>query len=115
MAKMTEKEMYTMIAEQMSDNADVVAFCAKKVEQLSKKRSDNSKAKAETEARMEKVYAALEEADRPVQISELVKITSDEEVASWNGQRITALMGKLLKAGRVVREEIKGKAYYSIA
>lgn len=115
MTKMTEKEMYTMIAEKMSDNADVVAFCAKKVEQLSRKRSDNSKAKAETEARMEKVYEALAEMDKAVQVSELVKLTSIEEVASWNGQRITALLSKLVKAGRVVREEVKGKAFYAIA
>ena len=111
---MTKKEMFALIATRCADTQEIVDFCNHEIELLSKKRSSvNSKAKAETEARMEKVYNALLEMDKPVQVSELVKLTSDEEVASWNGQRVTALLKKL--GDKVVREEIKGKAYYSIA
>ena len=113
---MTKKEMFNLIATVNSDNAEIVAFCEKEIALLSKKRTSvNSKAKAETEARAEKVFNALLEMDKPVQVSELKKLTSDEEVAEWNGQRITALLKKLVGTGKVVREEIKGKAFYSVA
>ena len=111
---MTKKEMFAHIATVNASDAEIVAFCEKEIALLSKKRSSvNSKAKAETEARMEKVYNALLEMDKPVQVSELIKLTSDEEVASWNGQRVVALLKKL--GDKVVREEVKGKAYYSVA
>lgn len=86
------------------------------IELLTRKRASvNSKAQAETAARMEKVYNALAEMDKAVQVSELKKLTSDEEVAEYNGQRITALLGKLVNSGRAIRTEVKGKAFYSIA
>lgn len=111
---MTKKEMFAHIATVNASDAEIVAFCEKEIALLSKKRSSvNSKAKAETEARMDKVYNALLEMDKPVQVSELIKLTSDEEVASWNGQRVVALLKKL--GDKVVREEVKGKAYYSVA
>ena len=111
---MTKKEMFAHIATVNASDAEIVAFCEKEIALLSKKRSSgNSRAKAETEARMEKVYNALLEMDKPVQVSELIKLTSDEEVASWNGQRVVALLKKL--GDKVVREEVKGKAYYSVA
>ncbi len=82
--------------------------------QCAKKRTSvNVKAKAEADARMEKVFAALAEMEKPVTISELRSLTSDEEVASWNPQRVSALFTRL--GNRVKREEIKGKAYFSIA
>lgn len=111
---MTKKEMFAHIATVNASDAEIVAFCEKEIALLSKKRSSvNSKAKAETEARMDRVYNALLEMDKPVQVSELIKLTSDEEVASWNGQRVVALLKKL--GDKVVREEVKGKAYYSVA
>jgi len=82
--------------------------------QCAKKRTSvNSKAKAEADARMEKAFAALAEMDKPVTISELRSLTSDEEVAGWNPQRVSALFTRL--GDRVKREEIKGKAYFSVA
>lgn len=113
---MTKKEMFTEIRNAVADNAEMVAFIDHEIELLSKKRTSvNSKAKKETEQRVEKAFNALLEMDKAVQVSELIKLTSDEEVASWNGQRVTALLKKLVADGRVVREEIKGKAFYSVA
>ena len=51
--------------------------------------------------------------EKPVTLTELTKLTSDEEVASYHTSRLSALMRKL--GDRVVREEVKGKAYFSIA
>ena len=110
---MTKKEMFNLIASVNADNAEIVAFCEKEIALLSKKRSVNSKAKAEADARAEKVYNALLEMDKPVTISELITLTSDEEVAGYTNQRISALMRKL--GERVNKEMIKGKAYFSVA
>lgn len=111
---MTKKEMFNLIASVNADNAEIVAFCEKEIALLSKKRSSvNSKAKAEADARAEKVYNALLEMDKPVTISELIALTSDEEVAGYTNQRISALMRKL--GERVNKEMIKGKAYFSVA
>lgn len=110
---MTKKEMFNLIATVNADNAEIVAFCEKEIALLSKKRSVNSKAKAEADARAEKVYNALLEMDKPVTISELIALTSDEEVAGYTNQRISALMRKL--GERVNKEMIKGKAYFSVA
>ena len=83
--------------------------------QISKKHSSsgNSKAKREADANAEKVFLALSEMDEAVTITELQKLTSDEEVASWSNQRISALLRKL--GSRVVKEMRGKKAYFSVA
>lgn len=110
---MTKKEMFVAIKAVVADNQEMVDFIDHEIELLSKKRSDNSKAKAESDARAEKVFLALSEMDKPVTISELMALTSDSEVASYSNQRISALMRKL--GDRVVKEMVKGKAYFSVA
>ena len=110
---MTKKEMFNLIATVNADNAEIVAFCEKEIALLSKKRSVNSKAKAEADARAEKVYNALLEMDKPVTISELIALTTDEEVKRYTNQRVSALMRKL--GDKVIKEMIKGKAYFSVA
>lgn len=111
---MTKKEMFAHIATVNSADAEIVAFCEKEIELLSRKRSSvNSKAKAEADARAEKVLAALGEMDKPVTITELLALTSDEEVAGWTNQRVSALIRKL--GDKVTKEMVKGKAYFSVA
>lgn len=110
---MTKKEMFVAIKAVVADNQEMVDFIDHEIELLSRKKSDNSKAKAEADARAEKVYNALSEMDKPVTISELLSLTSDEEVASYTNQRVSALLRKL--GERVVKEMKKGKAYFSIA
>ena len=113
---MTKKEMFTEIRKRVEDNAEMTAFIDHEIELLSKKRSSvNSKAKAEAEARAERMFNALSEMDKPVTLSELAKLTSDEEVAGYTNQRMSALMGRLIDNNRVKREVVKGKAYFSIA
>ena len=92
---MTKKEMFTTIATLLADHDDIVEFCNHEVELLSKKRSDNTKKKAESDARAQKLYDALAEMDKPVSIAELKELTNDEEVAGWTSQRISALFRSL--------------------
>lgn len=110
---MTKKEMFVAIKTMVSENEEMVAFIDHEIELLSKKRSDNSKAKAESDARAEKVYKALSEMEKPVTISELLALTTDDEVKSFTNQRVSALMRKL--GERVTKEMVKGKAYFYCA
>lgn len=111
---MTKKEMFAHIATINASDAEIVAFCEKEIALLSKKHSSvNSKAKAEADVRMEKVFNALSEMDKAVTISELIALTSDEEVKGYTNQRISALLRRL--GERVNKEMIKGKAYFSVA
>lgn len=115
---MTKKEMFALAIEYAStidtDEArEVIEGLEHEIELLSRKRSDNSKAKAESDARAEKVFNALAEMDRPVTISELLSLTSDAEVARYTNQRVSALMRKL--GERVVKTMNKGKAYFTVA
>ena len=111
---MTKKEMFEMIKVECANNTEIVEFCDHQIEILSKKRSNaNSKKRLETQARAERLYNALAEMDKPVTITELINLTSDEEVASYTNQRVSALIRKL--GDKVNKTMVKGKAYFEIA
>ena len=116
MAKVTKKEQFANIKAILGNvgHNEFDEFLDHEIEILNhKKSSTNSKAKKETDARMEKAFSALAEMAEPVTITELRSLTTDEEVAGWNPQRLTALFNRL--GDRGVRTENKGKAYFSIA
>lgn len=110
---MTKVEMFNKIANMVED-AEVKAFCEKEIALLSKRSaSKNSKKRAETEARAEKLYNALAEMDRPVTFKELKELCSDEEVKTYSPQRMSALVRFL--GDRVTKEYIKKDAFFSVA
>ena len=110
---MTKKEMFAEIKNAVADNAEMVAFLEHEIELLNKKRpSVNSKAKAEAEARANAVYTALAKCENPVTVTELIAV-ADNEVATYTNQRVSALLRKL--GDKVVKETVKGKAYFSVA
>ena len=110
---MTKKEMFTAIKATLTD-AEQIAFIDHEIELLSRKRTSvNSKAKAEAEARAERVYNALTQKEEPVTISEFLKLTADEEVAGYTNQRVSALFRKL--GDKVVKEMRGKKAYFTVA
>lgn len=110
---MTKKEMFEKIASVVND-VEIQEFCAHEIELLSKKRSSvNSKKRAETEARAEKLYNALAEMDKPVTFKELKELCSDEEVKTYSPQRMSALVRFL--GDKVTKEYIKKDAYFTVA
>ena len=113
MTKMTYVDAINVAIEAV-DEGEVREKLEALKEQLTKKRSSsNSKAAAETEARTEKVYEALGKMEKPVTITEFLKLTDDEEVSEYSNQRVSALLRKL--GDRVTKEVVKGKAYFSVA
>ena len=98
--KMTQKEMFALIAEAMADNAEVVEFCNHKIELLEKPR----KAKVNTEAVefAAGVATALAEADEPMTNKDLA---AQFEVSS---QKMAAALRRLVNEGAVERIEGEG-------
>ena len=110
---MTKVEMFNKIANMVEDT-EIKAFCEHEIEILSKRNSSkNSKKRAETEARAEKLYNALAEMDKPVTFKQLKELCSDEEVANYSPQRMSALVRFL--GDRVKKEYIKKDAFFSVA
>ena len=110
---MTKIEMFNKIANMVNDD-EVKEFCAKQIASISKQNSNkNSKKRLETEARAEHLYNALAEMDKPVTFKELRALTSDEEVANYSPQRMSALVRFL--GEKVNKEYINKEAYFSIA
>ncbi len=115
MTKMTYAEAIDFAINAI-ENDEVIEKLTALKGQISKKRSSsNSKAKAETAKRAEKVYDAFAEMDKPVTISEMLKLTSDEEVANYHTSRVSALIRNLNQnEERIRRTEVKGKAYFEV-
>ena len=118
--KLTEKQLYNMIKEAMSDNTDVVAFCDKKITQLEKKAS-TSKVNVENENLKKAIIDFLtENSDKSftaTQITKADKIANfelaDNKEVTLN--KVSALLTILKNEKKIVRVENKKVAYFSIA
>lgn len=111
---MTNKEKFELIKTYIADNEELIAFCDKNIEALSRKRvSTNSKAKQATAKRAEKVYNAFKEMGEPTTISQMLKLTSDTEVADYSVSRVSALIRNLNKDSERIKKTVeKGKSYF---
>lgn len=104
--KMTEREMFAMIAELLEDNADVVAFCEKKVAALDRK-AENAKVKAaEKKAAGDELRARVEAVltDEWQTIADVVNALGDEEVTA---NKVTYRLNALVELGVAVKDETK--------
>lgn len=63
----------------------------------------------------ETITEALREAGKPVTISELMASNEALSPMVVSTQKVSALLTQMVKAGTVNREEIKRKAYFSLA
>ena len=97
-------------AEQMAE------FATRRLELLEKKNSSDKKPTAQQEANVVIKTAILQvmEDGKKRTITDLLKDVSDLPEGMTN-QRMSALVRQMVEAKQVVREEIKRKAYFSIA
>lgn len=107
--KMTEKEIYTIIKEEMSDNEIVVSFCEKKMLQLERKASSKTQTKTqkENEELKEVIVKALRELGKPSTITEIQ--SRDEILVEKSNQKMSALLGQLVKSEVVIRDDSNRK------
>ena len=90
-------------------------FVEKQIAQLDKKASGNRKP-TKTQIANEGIKATIVEgmaADTEYTITDLIKTI--EDIADYSNQKISNLVGQLVKAGTVVRREEKGRAYFKLA
>lgn len=119
--KMTKKEMFAMVIA-VVENAEVEAkeemlnFLAHEVELLEKKSSKSGTTKTQKEniVLMEQLEEALGEMTEAVTISEF-QAKSTHEVATLSNQKLSALLKKLVKSGKVVKTVEKKKSFFALA
>lgn len=115
--RVTKKENFTELLGIVTElgREDLVKFIEREIELVSKKRANkgltaNQKANLES---VEVIFGVIAEADKPLSIAEIT--AGDERLSTFSNQKMSALLKKLVEAGRVVRVTEKGKAFFSVA
>ena len=108
--KLTKVEL---LEKAIADTSDEVLkkFFTHEIELLNKRKS-NKKGNDENEGYKEVILDILSVADKPLTITDIMK--SDSTLPQSN-QKISALVRQLKEAEMVVRTEVKGRAYFSLA
>lgn len=111
---MTKREMYEVIANAMSDNAEVVEFCNHEIELLDRKKERKSSKPTAKQIENEKVKQdildILAHTEAPVTATEIWN-----ELGKYTVQKVSALLSQLVKAEKVVKVYSKKVALFSIA
>lgn len=118
---MTKKEMYTMtiniLAETNAPEKDeLITMLEHEIELLARKKSATrgmTKTQKENEGVMELILTALETFDEPVTVTEL--IANGAGLAGFTNQKISALLRKLVDAGKVTKVIEGKKARFALA
>ena len=99
----------------VKSNPDLVAFIEHELELLAKKNASDKKPTATQIANdgIKEVILATLESGKAYTITEMQKVNS--ELADLSNQKISALMRQLIADKLVKKEEIKRKAYFSLA
>ena len=97
--------------------ADAVAFLDERIAITEKKNASGgerkpTKTQLENEGFKEQIISILHSADEPMTIGDMQKFIELDELSN---QKISALLSQLIKAGSVVRSEVKGKAHFALA
>lgn len=116
--KMTKAQMFAQILSHTTDEAEK-AFLEHEMELLAKKNAPKDGEKKLTPAQeanegiKDAIYEFLKERGKPMTISQMIK-----EVPECNGltnQKVSALVRQMYTAMTIVRNEVKGVAWFSIA
>lgn len=119
---MTLKEYYNEVKELAiaAERQDIVDKTEERITSLAKRGSTETKEQKANKVRAEIVYQALASINKPIAVNAFVKacadtLVDDEEGETFSPQRVTALLGKLVTAGRVTRTKEGKVALYSVA
>ena len=72
-----------------------------------------TKTQLENEGIKNTIVSALSAIGKPATIADVQKSSAD--LAEFTNQKISALLTQLVKSGKVVRSEVKGKAHFTLA
>ena len=115
--KLTKKENFMRVVEVLENKGltDLVEVMKHEIELIEKKSANKTQTKTqkENEVLVEKVYEALIAIARPVAVDELRG--ASDEMSVFSNQKLSALLKKLVDAGRVIKTVDKKKSYFSVA
>ena len=112
--KITKKEMFAMIMEEVKGNAEMVAFLEHEIELLEKKKgSANSKRAEELKPEFDLILSVLGQCTQPMRVDDLRKFNS--ELGLLSNQKVSARLRVLEEQGKVVKTVEKKVSYFSIA
>ena len=110
----TQKDILTRIREGMANDAEVVAYCDKKLAQLANKAaSANSKKSAEDE----KYFIAISEAlagDKALRATEILNALAPK-FEGLTIQKVTSMLTKMVANGEVIKTVEKKVSTFSLA
>ena len=113
MTKMTKREMFEQIRTHLTDEAEI-AFIDHELELLAKKnerKSTKPTAKQVANAQLiEEIYEKME-TGKSYRISEIQALS--DELAEASGQKVSALVKRMKDNLLVIREVVKGTAYFT--
>lgn len=112
---MTKKEMFATIATLLADNTEVVDFCNHEIELLANRKTSKTPTKTQkaNEGIMDTIERDLAEFEAPVTVTEL--IAGGEGLEGLTNQKVSALLRKMVEAGRVVKTIEGKKAKFALA
>lgn len=111
--KMTKKEMFALIREEVKGNAEMVAFIDHELELLEKKKgSANSKKVEELKPEFDLILSVLAQCEKPVRVDELRALNS--ELGLLSNQKVSARLRVLETEGKVVKTVEKKVSYFSV-
>lgn len=118
--KKTIIEMYEEIKAVPGLSAEQIAFLDKRIEITQKKNAKSAdgerkptKLQKANEGLKEQIVFILRDLGKAVTIHDIQK--ADECFAELSTQKIAPLLTQLVKDNRVVRTEVKGRAYFALA
>ncbi len=118
MEKMTKRDYFNALRTlaDASDRSDLVEFIDHELALLAKKNSARSTKPTKTQVAnagyMENILSAME-TGKAYTVSELVETVP--ELKGFSVNKVSALVRGLKLDGRVIRSEVKGKAYFTKA
>ena len=116
MEKMTKRDYFNLLRARVADDSDLVAFIDHEIDLLNRKNerraSKPSKAQMANAVLMDVIYNAMDEGVAYT-VSEIHKMIP--ELAEFSGNKVSALVRGLRLDGRVIRSEVKGRAYFTKA
>lgn len=121
--KMTKKDFFKLLVgivektENFDKKTETLDFINHEIELLNKKSSAPGKKKTahikENEELMELIGITLELFGKPVTVTTMIKENS--EMSKLSSQKLSALLKKMIEAGKVVRTVEKRVPYFSLA
>lgn len=117
--KVTKRDYFAGVraiveASTAANKDELIAFIDREVELLNKRNASRTgkptKKQTENEALVEHIYDVLVDLKEAATINAIQD--ADETLSDLSGQKVSALLKKLVDAGRVVKSYEKKKAYY---